>query len=460
MDRRLSDLVLQPYWIHRTPSQPQSTPLSSRVDFAIIGAGFTGLWAAEFLSRTFPDLSITVFEQDIIAGQATGRNGGFIHASLTHGNSNGMARWPDEMPQLIRAGYANLEEIQDFVAEHNIDCDWQATGELQVARSDDQRKSLQEEFEAARLLDPTLQWLDGSEVRQRLNSPLFQAAIYEPHGVGLINPVALAQGIARVLASRGVVIQEKTRVEAARSLSGGVQLTTQRGTVLATKVLWATNAWSKSHRVIRQRIAPVYDYSLVTRPLTESEWRSIGWRGGEGVVETSNLFHYYRPTPDGRILWGGYDAVYHFKNGIGANFENDFTSYEKLAKHFAQAFPTLAEVPFEFGWGGAIDTSTRFTPMWYLERNKNIAHVAGFTGLGVGSSRFAAHVAVKLLLGISDETTSLEMVRKLPFPFPPEPLKSMVIALTRWSLERADHRSGKRNLWLKMLDGLGIGFDS
>ena len=52
------------------------------------------------------------------------------------------------------------------------------------------------------------------------------------------------------------------------------------------------------------------------------------------------------------------------------------------------------------------------------------------------------------------------MVRTKPLPFPPEPIRSIAIAVTRWSLDRSDRNGGKRNLWLKLLDKLGLGFDS
>jgi len=86
--------------------------------------------------------------------------------------------------------------------------------------------------------------------------------------------------------------------------------------------------------------------------------------------------------------------------------------------------------------------------------------VNGFTGLGVAATRFAADVCLDLLEDVSTRLTELEMVRKRPVPFPPEPLASMGIQATRWSLDRADHNAGRRNGLLRALDALGLGFDS
>ena len=89
-----------------------------------------------------------------------------------------------------------------------------------------------------------------------------------------------------------------------------------------------------------------------------------------------------------------------------------------------------------------------------------MAYVNGYTGLGVAATRFAADVCLDLLDGTPTARTELEMVRRRPIPFPPEPLASIGIQATRWSLDRADHSEGRRNVVLRTLDALGLGFDS
>jgi glycine/D-amino acid oxidase-like deaminating enzyme len=123
-------------------------------------------------------------------------------------------------------------------------------------------------------------------------------------------------------------------------------------------------------------------------------------------------------------------------------------------------FPQLEGVRFSHRWAGAIDTSTRFAAFHGLAANGRVAYAAGFTGLGVGATRFAAEVMLDRLSGLTTERTGLEMVRRKPLPFPPSPVADAGIALTRWSLDRADHRQGRRNLFLRTLDRAGLGFDS
>ena len=135
-------------------------------------------------------------------------------------------------------------------------------------------------------------------------------------------------------------------------------------------------------------------------------------------------------------------------------------SFARLASHFFTTFPQLEGLKFSHKWGGGIDSSTQFCAFFGTARKGRVAYAAGFTGLGVGATRFAADVMLDLLAGKDTERTRLEMVSKRPLPFPPEPLASIGINLTRWSMDRADHNEGKRNVILKTLDAVGLGFDS
>jgi glycine/D-amino acid oxidase-like deaminating enzyme len=187
---------------------------------------------------------------------------------------------------------------------------------------------------------------------------------------------------------------------------------------------------------------------------------SIGWQHRQGVADSANQFHYYRLTSDNRILWGGYDAIYYYGSKICAAQDQRPATFARLARHFFATFPQLEGVSFSHKWGGVIDTCSRFCAFFGTALAGRLAYAAGYTGLGVGASRFGARVVLDLLGGEPTELTELEMVRSKPIPFPPEPLRSAGVQLTRWSLSRADEHEGRRNLWLRALDRVGLGFDS
>jgi glycine/D-amino acid oxidase-like deaminating enzyme len=145
---------------------------------------------------------------------------------------------------------------------------------------------------------------------------------------------------------------------------------------------------------------------------------------------------------------------------MGPSLDQRPETFDRLADHFFTTFPQLEGLRFTHRWGGAIDTSTRFCAFYGSALGGCVAYALGYTGLGVGATRFGAQVMLDLLDGRDTERTRLQMVRQKPMPFPPEPLAYVGIEATRWSLARADERAGRRNLWLRSLDALGLGFDS
>ena len=304
--------------------------------------------------------------------------------------------------------------------------------------------------------------LDAGQVRAELNSPTYLGGLWDPDGCATVDPARLAWGLRRACLAAGVRIYEHTPVTAIRSGStaGRLTLSAPRGQVLADRVALAAGAFAPLLRRLRYYLVPVYDYVLVTRPLSPAQLASIGWRNRQGVGDSGNQFHYYRLTADNRILWGGYDAVYHYGGKIAARLDQRPATFGALAAHFNATFPQLDGIAFTHSWGGVIDTCSRFCAFFGTAKSGRLAYVAGYTGLGVGASRFGANVVLDLLSGEPTERTELRMVRSKPLPFPPEPVRAAGIGLTRWSLARADRREGRRNAWLRALDSIGLGFDS
>ncbi len=142
---------------------------------------------------------------------------------------------------------------------------------------------------------------------------------------------------------------------------------------------------------------------------------------------------------------------------MAPELEQREATFTALAEHFYTTFPQLADVRFSHRWGGVIDTCTRFCPFFGTAYSGRLAYAAGYTGLGVGATRFGARVMLDLLAGADTPLTRLDLVRRKPLPFPPEPFRATGINLTRWSLARADAREGRRNLWLRTLDRLWSG---
>ena len=424
-------------------------------DLLVVGGGYTGLWAALHAAERNPGASVVLIEAERIGWAASGRNGGFVDASLTHGAENGKSRWPGEFDELERLGAANLDGMQSDIETYGMRVDWERTGMLTVATEPHQVGWLRD----AAHEDGGV-FLDEPAVRAEVNSPTYLGGLLEPDSCAIVQPARLVFELARACTENGVRIFEHTEARSIARDSGGVRVGTASGRVIAQRVVLATNVFPSLLRRNRPFTVPVYDYVLGTEPLTADQLDSIGWRERRGISDSGNQFHYYRLSADNRILWGGYDAMYYYGRRVDPRYEDRPESFRRIASHFFITFPQLAEVRFSHRWAGAIDTNTRFCAHWGMAGRGRIAYVNGFTGLGVGAARFAADVCLDLLDGRPTERTELQMVRSRPLPFPPEPLASIGIQATRWSLDRADHNAGRRNLFLRTLDRLGLGFDS
>ena len=458
----LADAAPVSYWLDRpeAPEPASRLATATSADLVVVGGGFTGLWTALRAKERDPSTDVVLLEAGVVAGGATGRNGGFCSASLTHGLANGVARWPLELSSLERLGRANLQGIADTVRCYGIDCAYETTGELSVATQAWQAAELRELLELMTEHGHDAQWLDGEQVRAQVASPTYVGGIWDRSGTVLVDPARLAWGLRRACRQLGVRLHEHTPVTGLERAAGAVVARTPHGSVRTARVALATNAYPSLLRRARPYVVPVYDYVLVTEPLDPQQRATLRWEHRQGVGDSANQFHYYRLTADDRVLWGGYDAIYHYGSRMSPELDHRPASFALLARHFHETFPQLDGIRFTHAWGGAIDTCTRFSAFWGLALGGRVGYVGGYTGLGVGASRFGADTLLDLLQGRRTERTALSMVRRRPLPFPPEPVRSAGIALTKWSLDRADRRGGRRNAWLRLLDALGLGFDS
>jgi glycine/D-amino acid oxidase-like deaminating enzyme len=458
----LADAEPTCWWLDDVDAPAASPPLTGavRTDLAVVGGGYSGLWTALLAKQRDPSRDVVLVEGRTVGWAASGRNGGFCSASLTHGQANGMDWYPRDMPRLERLGRENLAGIVDTVEQYGIDCKLERSGELRVATQRYQLEDIEADYQ--RMLDfgDDAELLDTHAIRGEIASPTYVGGVWSRNSTVLVDPARLAWGLADACRSLGVRIFERSHVDSLTTDGGSMVLQTAQGTVRADRVALGTNAFPSLLRRVRPYIIPVYDYVMATEPLSQAQLESIGWRHRQGVSDAGNQFHYYRLTDDNCIIWGGYDAIYHFAGRIDSALTQRPATFARLAEHFFETFPQLEGLRFTNTWGGVIDTCSRFFPFFGAAYGGRVAHATGYTGLGVGATRFGAQVMLDLLSGKQTELTALQTVRSRPIPFPPEPLRSAVVNLTRWSIARADANQGRRNLWLRTLDRFGLGFDS
>ncbi len=464
----LKDTVARPLW-HDPDIMPDRLPAlsgSERCELLIVGGGFTGLWAAVQAAERKPDIDIIIIEQTFVADGASGRNGGFLSSSIAHGETNIDAQFPGEAGRLEELGTQNIRELLDTLERHDIDARYEKTGETEVALDPESADRLYEEYQERVTDGEEVVWFDRDAIRGQANSPTFFGGCWHRGGLdGVVDPVRLCLGLKNVLLKKlGVRVYEDTKLIKALPVGKTeMRAICQGGEIQCEKVLMATNAYTSSYRKVNRSIVPVWDYQLATEPLTAEQLELIHWGKQESrhaLADYNNMFHYFRLTKDNRITWGGGGAVrYYFNRGIDSKLMDAPARYEQLATEFFTMFPQLeGKIKFSNKWGGLIATSTRFCVVPGVAYDGRLAWSVGYTGHGVSASRFGARIGIELLGYAPSDVITMQFVTKKAMAWPPEPFRWIGVRLTQLALIRADKKGGKRGLWLKLLDKLGMGF--
>ena len=463
IDHALAHTRREPYWLD-TPERPDALPAARGAldtDLLVVGGGYTGLWTALLAKERNPDRRVIILEGQRIGWAASGRNGGFCEASLTHGASNGERHLPKESARLHDLGLENIREFGDTVRRYNMDCDWSETGVLRVASEPYQGEILRAEAAA----HEGSVYFDAAAVRTEVNSPVYHGALWEKEGNVLVHPAKLAWELLRVCRELGVEVFEHSQASAITAEPDAITVTTAAGaSIRASRVALASNVFPNLLKRARPYTVPVWDFALMSNPLSAEQSAALGWANDQGLADMNNRFHYIRKTrgADGleRILFGGYDALYHYGKGLKDEYYNSEPTYRRLVAHFYETFPVLGDIGFSHAWGGAIDSCSRFFSFFTRAHQDRVVSVTGFTGLGVGATRFGANAMLDILDGLRTERTELDLVKKKPIPFPPEPIAALGVRITTAEMARSDRRQGKRGLWLSTMDAVGMGFDS
>ena len=424
----------------------------ARVDIAILGGGYTGLWTALRIRELDPAASVVVIERDLSGSGPSGRNGGFVTG------------WWDELPGLIRQfGEAEalrtvraldtaIASLGPWVAAHGVDAGLVETGLIQVSAAPAQDDAWLEATEACARVGEGDRWraLSAAEVAERARSPVFRGGAFMP-GAGTVQPAKLARGLRRVALEQGIVIHERTiatlpadpvgRGRAAET--GPLEVTTTSaegaGVLLADQVVVATNAWAAAWRPVGRRLLNWSSYVVVTEPIPD-RLADIGWTGGEGIADARFTLHYGRTTSDGRIALGGGGGRAGFGGRIGRSFTHDDGAARRAAEGLRRWFPSLADVRIEDAWGGPIDITDDHRAWFGTRPGGRIHHGLGYSGNGVAPSILGGRILAALALGRHDEAASLPIVGAgaTPRAFPPEPLRGAGARVFREAMARRE----------------------
>ncbi len=385
-------------------------------DIIIIGGGFTGLSSAYNLRRRFPDKKIVVLEGACCGYGASGRNGGFAGAGIP-----GLMTYVEKMgPELGRKAYDashyGLNQIREVIEKHGIECEFEETGMLQAAISEEHAKHLEEECATYKAMGLEATMVQGKELEAEVKSPRYVAGMKFPYGA-ILNPAKLAREMKRVVESLGVEVREKTvvmRVNPGRTH----RIETELGEISAPVLVLGLNGYSHKLGYFRNHVLPLCSYVIATEPLSQAQWNSIGWQNRQGLSDQRVLFTYQRPTMDGRIVIGGADYPYYANDDLSSG--NNRPVVERLTKDLFATFPQLEGLRIDHAWGGTMGFTLDFVPsVGVMGEHKNIYYGVAYNGHGVVFGQTAGRIISELMAGETSELTDLFVVNhKIPYAGP------------------------------------------
>ncbi len=442
-------------WHDQLPVRAARPALRGRVDadVAVVGAGFTGLWTAYHLLRAAPSTRVVLVEAGVAGFGASGRNGGWCSALYPVGAARLAA-------EVGRAGaLAQYAAVRDAVAEvvavaaaEGIDADVAVGGSVVVARSAAQLERARAEAEEAAGYGLDVELLDADAARARLAATDVVGGTWTPH-CAVLQPAKLVRGLADLVTARGAQLFEGTRATAVQP--GRVRTTA--GEVRADVVVRATEGYTPLLPGLRRAVVPVYSLVVATAPLPAEVWDRIGLRERETFSDHRHLIVYGQRTADGRLVFGGRGAPYHYGSSVRAGHDREPAVFAALERTLVELFPVLAGVPITHRWGGPLGITRDWHPSVGLDRATGMAWAGGYVGDGVATAALAGHTLADLVTGTTTDRTTLPWVGHRSPAWEPEPLRwlgaNAGLRAMSWA-DAAERRGGRPSRTAALVDAV------
>ena len=375
------------------------------VDVAIIGAGYTGLWCAYYLKQAKPELSIAIFEAQDIGFGASGRNGGWLMGSI-EGEDELLQSLPlEERRRSLQQIYGVIDEVERVCLKEGIGCDLHRGGWLNIAaRYPEQLPRLKQSLRHLHQLghgSEDYNWLNASQVRERLNIQNPYGGIYTPH-TARVHPAKLAAGLATTVTNLGVKIYSKTAITRFQSR----QLTAGEFTINADTILPCTEGFGQERPSQKRYVLPLQSLIVATEPLSDELWQEIGLNDNETFCDNSRLSTYGQRTGDNRLVFGS-RGTYQFGGKPKARFEDVATTFNAIEQLLRDSLPMLDSADIPHRWGGTLGITRSGAPHALYDIETGIGYAGGYGGEGVGASNLMARTLVDLVLQRNTELSEM-----------------------------------------------------
>jgi glycine/D-amino acid oxidase-like deaminating enzyme len=432
---------------------------AERADVAILGAGFTGLWTAYYLLKNDPSLRVVVLESEVAGFGASGRNGAWCGSGFPVSPGELARRFGREAARdLILEMQSTVSEVGRVAEAEGIDAQYFHGGMFRVARGRSQLPSVHAVHEAysALGLGGDYRVLDAEETNRRVRITGAKGALYSPHCAS-VHPGRLVRGLARAVERLGGTIFERSPVVGFET-GGSPRFATAHGEVRAGTIVLAGEAYLTRFRELHRQLLPIYSLIVLTEPLSEAQWEEIGWEGRECLASNRYSVDYLSRTADGRILFGGRGAPYHYGSRIKDEYDRHAPTHEMLRRAAKSWFPALGDARFTHAWGGPLAVPRDWMPTMSYNPKSGVATARGYTGQGVATANLSGRTLADLILGRDTDIARLPTVNHRSQSWEPEPLRWLGVRYVQRGLMRIDdraERSGKPPTGRSLAERLG-----
>jgi glycine/D-amino acid oxidase-like deaminating enzyme len=410
------------FWWHDIglPAPRASLPGDRQADVCIIGAGYTGLWAAHYLRQLDPGLDVVIVEKSFAGHGASGRNGGWLTGGFAWSHERYLSRGEGPLRAMVAAMQGTVDEVIAVATAAGIDADICRTDELMVATSPAQeaRMLAEAQHRAGWGEEARIRVIGAEDLARRIRLPGARGAMVV-EGVARIQPAKLVTGLARMVEAQGVAIFEATTVT--RIAPGRVE--TDRGTVTARHILRCTEGFTAGLAGYRRDWLPLNSAQIVTEPLPPALWQEIGWQGNEIMGDFANAYCYCQRTREGRIAVGARGVPYRFGSAIDSDGVPDDETIRRLTRILHRHFPAARSARIDHAWCGVLGVPRDWCATVGFDPATRIGHAGGYVGVGVSTSNLAGRTLADLVLGRDTDLVALPWVNRPLRLWEPEPLR-------------------------------------
>lgn len=409
-------------------------------DVCIIGAGYTGLWAAWYLKALAPGMNIVVLEREFAGFGASGRNGGWLSGEFAWSREKYLATSSrGAVEAMIRAMKATVGEVIAVCKAEGIDADILPTDELKVAVNPAQMaRALQVQRAREAWGEEQSHIIGAADLAGRIRVAGALGALVIP-GVARVQPAKLARGLARSVEARGVRLFEGTTV---LSYTSG-EVVTDCGRVRAPIILRATEGFTAGLPGLRRQWLPMNSAQIVTEPLSDAQWQEIGWQGGELFGDEAHGYCYSQRTREGRIVMGGRGVPYRFGSATDRRGATQAATIQQLTAILHRHFPSLQRIGLAHAWCGTLGVPRDWCATVGFEPATGLGFAGGYVGVGVSTSNLAGQTLADLALGRVSERTGLPWVNRPVRQWEPEPWRWLGVHAMYCALAWADRTEAR-----------------